>query len=113
MKNFSIYRIFTIVFMSSKFFFQIMNFQRKHRNKWDHEKWNNLLLAQAREYKRKALRLEGLLIKLGQFLATRADLLREVFLQELTDLVDHVPPVPWNETKKVLEQEWGNLIKIF
>ncbi|MDV2685803.1 AarF/UbiB family protein [Alkalihalophilus lindianensis] len=69
------------------------------------------MLAQAQEYKRKALRLEGLLIKLGQFLATRADLLPEIFLQELADLVDHVPPVPWNETKKVLEQEWGQPYK--
>ncbi|ADC50138.1 ABC-1 domain protein [Alkalihalophilus pseudofirmus OF4] len=111
MKSLPIYRMFTIVFMSIKFFLQIIRFQRKHQNHWDEEKWNSLLHQQAREYKQTALKLEGLLIKLGQFLAARADLLPEVFLKELADLIDHVPPVPWTQTKKVLEKEWGTSYK--
>ncbi len=93
--------------MSIKFFVQIIRFQREHRRNWNEEKWNQLLLRQAQEYKCKAIKLEGLLIKLGQFLATRADILPEVFLKELADLMDHVPPVAWKETKRVIEKELG------
>lgn len=109
MKNNSFYRIFIIVSMSIKFFLQVYFFHKRHQlsNPAHIEKWNELLLRQAREYKRNALKLEGLLIKLGQFLSTRADLLPEVFLDELGDLVDRVPPVPHEKIQQVLKSEWG------
>ncbi|RSK27161.1 AarF/ABC1/UbiB kinase family protein [Bacillus sp. HMF5848] len=104
---FALYRISTIVIMSIKFFIQVLMFQKKHKNNFNQQKWNELLQRQAREYKETALKIEGLLIKLGQFLSTRADILPKVFLEELADLVDKVPPVKWEPIKQVLEDEWG------
>jgi len=110
-KNSSIYRIFFIVRMMVKFFVQVSLFQRKYRQPWgpvEQRKWETLLVKQAIEYRETALDLEGLLIKLGQFLSTRADILPDVFLQELGNLVDQVPPVPWSKVEEILKADWGS-----
>lgn len=110
MKNLPLYRIIRIVFMSVKFFLQVASFKRIHKGNWTREteeKWEKLVIKQAREYKETALKLEGLMIKLGQFLSTRADIMPRGFLQELDDLTDRVPAVPWEKAKKVLEDEWN------
>lgn len=109
MKRHSWYRIWAIVTMTIKFFVQIMWFQRKHPKPWDSvtmSDWESLLQKQAIEYRQTAIKLEGLLIKVGQFLSTRADLLPDVFLGELENLVDQVPAVPWDQVKKTLDAEW-------
>jgi len=109
MKTFPLYRIGLIVGLAVKFFAQIVWFQRRHRNGWTPEvqaRWEELLRRQAAEYKRKALKLEGLLIKVGQFLSARADVLPRVFIDELADLVDRVPAVPWEAARQVMESEW-------
>ncbi len=77
---------------------------------WDERtkaKWQNLLVKMAKEYRLRAERLGGVLIKVGQFLSTRTDFLPDVFIKELTELVDHVPPMPYDYAKEVLEEEWG------
>ncbi|KKB36454.1 ABC1 kinase family protein [Bacillus thermotolerans] len=110
MKNFSLYRIVVIVSMAVKFLLQIALFRRKHRRNWTNqtnEQWESLLKEQAIEYRQTALRLEGLLIKLGQFLSTRADIMPRVFIEQLEDLNDRVPSVPWKSAKEVLEKEWN------
>lgn len=94
--------------MSVKFLWQIFWFQRRHRI-WDEnarQKWESLLVKQAEEYRKKALELEGLLIKFGQFLSTRADLLPPVFLAELEGLTDRVESVPYHLSRQILEEEW-------
>ncbi|WP_158282124.1 ABC1 kinase family protein [Salipaludibacillus keqinensis] len=109
MKNFSLYRIIVIVTMFVKFVFQLYYFNKRNKT-WDantHEKWEAMLKKQASEYREKAIKLEGLMIKVGQFLSTRADIMPEVFLRELADLIDQVPPVPSHISKKILEEEWG------
>lgn len=58
--------------------------------------------------RRKAIRLGGLLIKLGQFLSARADVLPEAFTSELGSLQDVVPPVPWRLVHKSLRRAYGN-----
>ncbi|MGG1685102.1 ABC1 kinase family protein [Pseudalkalibacillus sp. NRS-1564] len=108
MKYHSLYRIIVIVWMSIKFFIQLEHFRRKSKHSWDQERWQKLLKKQAREYKEKAIRLEGLLVKLGQFLSTRADILPRVFLEEIEDLVDRVPSFSWEKAKKTLEEEWSS-----
>ncbi|MFK2825683.1 AarF/UbiB family protein [Bacillus sp. B190/17] len=110
MKNFALYRMFIIVTMSVRFFLQITFFHKKHRGKWTKQttkKWEDLLKRQASEYRRTALRLDGLLIKLGQFLSTRADIMPPIFIKELEDLIDRVPSVSWAAVKNILEKEWG------
>lgn len=46
-------------------------------------------------------------VKLGQVLTTRPDLLPPEFIKELSRLRDAVPPVPWEQVRPVLENEWG------
>ncbi|WP_270182441.1 ABC1 kinase family protein [Alkalihalobacillus sp. CinArs1] len=108
MKFNSLYRIVVIVFMSVKFFIQLETFRRRSKHSWNQERWQKLLKKQAKEYKKKAIRLEGLLVKLGQFLSTRADILPKVFLEEIEDLVDRVPSFSWNKAKRILEEEWSS-----
>lgn len=49
----------------------------------------------------------GVLIKLGQFLGSRVDVMPEEYIQELGRLHDVVPPVPFEEAKAVVEAEFG------
>ncbi len=54
-----------------------------------------------------AVRLGGLLIKVGQFLSARADVLPESFTRPLGSLQDVVPPVPFDQVKPGLEKALG------
>jgi predicted unusual protein kinase regulating ubiquinone biosynthesis (AarF/ABC1/UbiB family) len=58
-----------------------------------------------REFNDTATRMGGLLIKLGQFLSARADLLPQEALAELASLQDDVPPQPFSAIRRVLEAE--------
>ena len=46
-------------------------------------------------------------IKLGQILSSRADLLPDVYIEELAGLVDDVPAVPFAEIRPLIEGELG------
>lgn len=99
--------------MFIKFLFQHFLFNQRHKS------WNpnieqlreELLKKQAIEYRQKAIKLQGLMIKVGQFLSTRADMFPKAFLDELEGLIDKVPPIPSEKSLKVLEREWGGDIK--
>ncbi|MCY0898311.1 MAG: AarF/UbiB family protein [Firmicutes bacterium] len=54
-----------------------------------------------------ALALGGLIIKVGQFLSARTDILPLAFTRELSALQDQVPPAPWPAVKALMEEEWG------
>src|SRR5947209_3604419 len=54
-----------------------------------------------------AVKLGVLMIKLGQFLSSRADLLPEQALAALSSLQDEVPPEPFSHVVSVLETELG------
>jgi ubiquinone biosynthesis protein len=45
-------------------------------------------------------------IEFGQLLSTRRDLIPETFARELSRLFWHTPPVPWEEIKQVLPDEY-------
>lgn len=62
------------------------------------------------QFRATAIELGGLLIKLGQFFSARADVMPEEYLQELAKLQDEVPPVDFEEIKKVIEQSFGKPI---
>ncbi|GCF07408.1 ABC1 kinase family protein [Dictyobacter arantiisoli] len=57
-------------------------------------------------FRQTAIKLGVLMIKLGQFLSTRADLLPERALAVLTSLQDEVPAEPFEHVVSVLEQEY-------
>ncbi|HEY7982814.1 MAG TPA: AarF/ABC1/UbiB kinase family protein [Ktedonobacterales bacterium] len=60
-----------------------------------------------REFRETAVALGGLMIKLGQFLSARADLLPQEALAELADLQDEVPAEPFSGIRAALERELG------
>jgi len=45
-------------------------------------------------------------VKMGQILSTRPDLLPVEYIQELPKLQDKVPPFPFTEVKKIIEEEF-------
>lgn len=46
-------------------------------------------------------------VKLGQVLSTRADLLPADFIEELSELQDNVPPVPFDQVKAQVKEAFG------
>ncbi|MCP2036177.1 putative unusual protein kinase regulating ubiquinone biosynthesis (AarF/ABC1/UbiB family) [Planomicrobium sp. HSC-17F08] len=111
MNRITFIRIYRIVYMAIKFYTQAMLFQRRYRGRWNpmvEEKWNRLVTKQAKQYKTLALKLGGLMIKMGQFLSTRADIMPPSFLEELEGLTDRVPSVAREKIVSVLESEWNS-----
>lgn len=54
-----------------------------------------------------ALSLKGLLIKVGQFMSARVDLLPDAYTQTLSLLQDQVPPAPYASIRTRFIQEFG------
>ena len=46
-------------------------------------------------------------LKLRQLLSSRPDLLPDVYIDELSKLVDEVPPLPFSEVERVVREELG------
>ncbi len=64
--------------------------------------------------RRAAFHLQGLIIKVGQFLSARTDVLPLAFTRELTQLQDAVPGVSLHKIRPMIEQELGaHLSSIF
>lgn len=61
--------------------------------------------AAARRFRALAIRLGGVLIKVGQFLSARVDVLPEYVTRELADLQDEVPPENFADIRAMLERE--------
>src|SRR5579862_9528962 len=75
------------------------------RNKTELYRRQDLRSAQA--LNRTAIRLEGLLIKACQFIATRADVLPDEWVSTLAGLHDRVPPRPIAMIREQIERELG------
>ncbi|TMD33082.1 MAG: AarF/ABC1/UbiB kinase family protein, partial [Chloroflexi bacterium] len=67
----------------------------------------NVLVA----FRQTALELGVLMIKLGQFLSSRADLLPEKALAVLASLQDEVPAEPFSHVVSVIETELGKPVE--
>jgi len=59
----------------------------------------------ARRFYEAAVRNQGLLIKTGQFLGTRPDVLPEAYVEVLSKLQDEVPPEPFEAIRHQVERE--------
>jgi predicted unusual protein kinase regulating ubiquinone biosynthesis (AarF/ABC1/UbiB family) len=57
-----------------------------------------------------AVQMGGILIKVGQFLSSRVDILPPEITHELEGLQDEVPPAPFPEIRRIVEQEFGQPI---
>jgi predicted unusual protein kinase regulating ubiquinone biosynthesis (AarF/ABC1/UbiB family) len=86
---------------------------RRARDRGDFDARANTqaLIAVLTAFRIAALQLGGLMIKLGQFLSSRADLLPEQALQVLVSLQDEVPPAPFAHVVSVIERELGKPVQ--
>ena len=50
-------------------------------------------------------------IKLGQWLSSRADILPQPYLEELSKLQDSVPSAPFEQVKPIIEKRLDQLVK--
>lgn len=67
------------------------------------ERWKRI----ARRYRALAVEMGGVLIKLGQFLSIRVDILPREILEELQGLQDEVPPEPFDRVIEQIEADFG------
>jgi predicted unusual protein kinase regulating ubiquinone biosynthesis (AarF/ABC1/UbiB family) len=65
----------------------------------------------AHRYRGLAVELGGVLIKLGQFLSVRVDVLPEVVTAELSGLQDEVPPEDLSDIRAVVEAEYEQQVE--
>ncbi|KOS69808.1 ABC transporter [Lysinibacillus contaminans] len=89
-------------------FIQVYWFRIRKKSEME---WDALWEKLGRQFRQTLFELEGVLIKVGQFISIRKDLLPSSFITQIQDLVDRVPSSPWEEIKNVLEKEWGNSIE--
>jgi predicted unusual protein kinase regulating ubiquinone biosynthesis (AarF/ABC1/UbiB family) len=59
------------------------------------------------------IEMRGVLIKVGQFLSSRVDILPEEYTMELSKLQDHVPPADITEIMKRVNEEIGSPEDVF
>ena len=90
---------------------------RKDRKTWIHQEKNQIDSEQFRKNARKVLNtfisLGPVYIKLGQWLSSRADILPQPYLEELSKLQDSVPAAPFDQVKPIIENDLGPIDKTF
>ena len=90
---------------------------RKDRKKWINQEKNQIDTEQFRKNARKVLdtfiSLGPVYIKLGQWLSSRADILPQPYLEELSKLQDCVPSAPFDQVKPIIEKELGPIDEKF
>jgi predicted unusual protein kinase regulating ubiquinone biosynthesis (AarF/ABC1/UbiB family) len=64
----------------------------------------------ARRFHGLAIDLSGLMIKLGQFMSTRLDVLPPVITNELIGLQDEVPAVPFDAIRALAERDRKSVV---
>jgi predicted unusual protein kinase regulating ubiquinone biosynthesis (AarF/ABC1/UbiB family) len=67
----------------------------------------------ARMLRERMIEMRGVLIKIGQFMSSRVDILPEEYTDELSKLQDQVPPAPYSDIVKRVAEELGPPEKIF
>ena len=61
----------------------------------------------AQRFRKLAVQMGGVMIKVGQFLSARLDVLPREITDELSDLQDEVPPDPFEPIRALIESEFG------
>ncbi|WCJ30547.1 ABC1 family protein [Euphorbia peplus] len=84
----------------------------QQRHKWTlktkrPDLWEKAHQRNARRVLNLMLELEGLWVKLGQYLSTRADVLPPAFISLLKQLQDSLPPRPFQEVSQTIQNQLG------
>jgi predicted unusual protein kinase regulating ubiquinone biosynthesis (AarF/ABC1/UbiB family) len=83
----------------------------RQRGRYDVQPDLDVLIKVLSAFRETAIKLGVLMIKLGQFLSARADLLPERALAVLSTLQDEVPPAPFSHVVSVIESELGKPVE--
>ena len=70
-------------------------------------KWNALHTRHAARFRNLAIRMRGGLIKVGQILSTRVDILPPIWIEALASLQDQVTPHAWSEIEPHVRAAYG------
>ena len=87
---------------------------RRDRRQWIRQEGRNVETERYRRNARRALdtfiALGPVYIKLGQWLSSRADILPQPYMEELSKLQDEVPPAPFESVLPAIEEDLGGTI---
>lgn len=103
-------RFFKVINLFIQIFWSFFSLKFKalwHKPGWKDIRREELYLLEARRFRNTAVEMGGLLIKLGQFLSTRVDILPPSATRELAGLQDEVPPVAFQDIVALLESEFN------
>jgi predicted unusual protein kinase regulating ubiquinone biosynthesis (AarF/ABC1/UbiB family) len=102
-----LWRMWKVLSLALSIVVRVYWYRLRGKSQWEKDKlWERI----GKEFKETLFELNGVLIKVGQLLSIREDLLPKGFIDQIQDLVDHVPPSPWEEIEKVLEREWDSSV---
>lgn len=73
--------------------------------------WESTHKRNAKRLLKAIIELEGLWVKLGQYLSTRADVLPEAYIDHLKQLQDSLPPRPLHDVHDTIEKELGKALQ--
>jgi predicted unusual protein kinase regulating ubiquinone biosynthesis (AarF/ABC1/UbiB family) len=92
--------------------YKLISFREKRKGKeWGEPRREKHHWYAARRFYETAVKNQGLMIKTGQFLGTRPDVLPEAYVEILSKLQDEVPPEPWPRIREFVEHELGRKIE--
>src|SRR5215212_5366158 len=82
-------------------FEKLRGFEWAEKQRLKHHRWgaNTIYIT--------AIKNQGLLIKTGQFLSSRPDILPDEYVDVLSKLQDELPPEPFDVIRRVVERELG------
>ncbi|KAB2953075.1 AarF/ABC1/UbiB kinase family protein [Heliorestis acidaminivorans] len=104
------YRIWRITSMFISFFIKVWWYKKREERLGKRvmaPRWTALFQDMAHRFCETAVELGGLLIKAGQFFATRVDLLPSEITKELSQLQDAVPAASFDHVQKTIQKELG------
>ncbi|PFA63303.1 ABC transporter [Bacillus sp. AFS015802] len=102
-----LWRMWKVLSLALSIVIRVYWYRLRGKSQWEKDKlWERI----GKEFKDTLFELNGVLIKVGQLLSIREDLLPKGFINQIQDLVDHVPPSPWGDIESVLEREWDGSV---
>ena len=101
------FRLLRIFYVLATFGLRVLVNTRPWLRRWRKRSDTELRHREGSLLRDKLLRLGPTFIKIGQTLATRADILPVDYIQELSKLQDEVPPFPTRVARAIIEAETG------
>lgn len=90
---------------------------RRDRREWVRNEGRNIDYEKYRKHAQKIsdtfVSLGPVYIKLGQWLSSRADILPQPYLEELSKLQDDVPSAPFEKVRPIIERDFGPIDGVF